>query len=193
MPHGGYRKLRSFQIARLAYDLTARFCALYIDKFSRTHDQMIQAARSGVQNIAEGSMAAGTSKKIEMKLTGIARASLEELRLDYEDFLRQRGMEIWDDTHPAIRELRRRKILSAQDIRRWISDIKSEEASLSNSFLAAQAAITLIAQACLLLERQLAAQAKQFETEGGFTERMHCRRTVGRFIKTPPVSGDCRA
>jgi len=82
--HGGYRKLKSFQVAQLIYDITVRFCDKYIDKHSRTHDQMVQAARSGVQNIAEGSMASATSKKMEMKLTGIAKASLEELRLDAE-------------------------------------------------------------------------------------------------------------
>lgn len=87
--HGGYRKLKSFQIAQLVYDVTVRFCDRYIDRRSRTRDQMVQAARSGVQNIAEGSQPAGTSKKTELKLTNVARASLEELRLDYEDFLRR--------------------------------------------------------------------------------------------------------
>lgn len=90
--HGGYRKLKSFQVAQLAYDVTVRFCDRYVEKRSRAHDQMVQAARSGVQNIAEGSQASGTSKKTELKLTNVARASLEELRLDYEDFLRQRGL-----------------------------------------------------------------------------------------------------
>lgn len=84
--HGGYRNLKTFQIAQLVYDVTVRFCDRFVDRRSRTHDQMVQAARSGVQNIAEGSMASGTSKKTELKLTGVARASLEELRLDYEDF-----------------------------------------------------------------------------------------------------------
>jgi len=90
--HGGYRKLKSFQVAQLVYDVTVRFCELYVDQFSRTRDQMVQAARSGVQNIAEGSQASATSRKTELKLTNVARASLEELRLDYEDFLRQRGL-----------------------------------------------------------------------------------------------------
>jgi len=81
-PHGGYRKLRSFQCAHLVYDATVLFCDRFVDKRSRTRDQMVQAARSGVQNIAEGSMASATSKKIELKLTGVARASLEELLLD---------------------------------------------------------------------------------------------------------------
>src|SRR6476619_3358917 len=94
--HGGYRKLKSFQVAQLVYDLTVRFCDRYISPRSRTDDQMVQAARSGVQNIAEGSQASGTSKKMELKLTNVARASLEELKLDYEDFLRQSGLPLWD-------------------------------------------------------------------------------------------------
>src|ERR1700722_16787844 len=96
LPHGGYRKLKSFKVAQLTYDVTVRFCERYVDKRSRTHDQMVQAARSGVQNIAKGSQASGTSKKTELKLTNVARASLEELRLDYEDFLRQRQLPFWD-------------------------------------------------------------------------------------------------
>ena len=96
--HGGYRKLKSFQVAELAYDVTVRFCNKYIDPKSRTHDQMVQAARSGVQNIAEGSQASGTSKKMELKLTNVARASLEELRLDYEDFLRHHRLMLWPGT-----------------------------------------------------------------------------------------------
>src|SRR5574337_43543 len=93
--HGGFRKLRSFQAAQLAYDGTVVFCDRFIDKRSRTHDQMVQAARSGVQNIAEGSLASATSKETELKLTNVARASLEELRLDYEDYLRQRDLPQW--------------------------------------------------------------------------------------------------
>ena len=91
--HGGYRNLKTFQLSQLLYDVTVRFCDRYIDKRSRTHDQMVQAARSGVQNIAEASQGSATSKKFELKLTDVARASLEELRLDYEDFLRQRELE----------------------------------------------------------------------------------------------------
>src|SRR5512136_2026212 len=103
LPHGGYRKLRSFVVSLAAYDGTVIFCSRFIDKRSRTNDQMVQAARSGVQNIAEGSLASGTSKKTELKLTNVARASLEELRLDYEDFLRQRGLRQWaPDSHEAM-------------------------------------------------------------------------------------------
>src|SRR5665213_629995 len=92
--HGSYRKLKTFQLARLIYDLTDRFCKKFVSKFSRTQDQMVQAARSGVQNIAEGSIASATSKKTEIKLTNVARASLEELLCDYEDFLRQNKLPI---------------------------------------------------------------------------------------------------
>jgi len=94
-------RLKSFQIARLVYDVTVRFCDRYVERSSRTHDQMVQAARSGVQNIAEGSQAAETSKKVELKLTNVARANLEELRLGYEDFLRQRGLEAWVPGDPG--------------------------------------------------------------------------------------------
>ena len=99
-PHGGYRNLKSYQTAELVYDATVVFCDRFIDKRSRTHDQMVQAARSGVQNIAEGSMASATSKKTELKLTGVARASLEELLLDFEAFLRQKGLRLWGKDSP---------------------------------------------------------------------------------------------
>ena len=114
-PHGGYRKLRSFQCAQLVYDATVTFCKRFVDKRSRTHDQMIQAARSSVQNIAEGSMASAISKKTELKLTGVARASLEELLLDYEDFLRQRGLRIWDKNSPQALAVRRKYQTNTSD------------------------------------------------------------------------------
>ena len=107
--HGGYRKLKGFQVAQLVYDVTVRFCDRYIDRRSRTHDQMVQAARSGVQNIAEGSQASATSKKMELKLTQVARASLEELKLDYEDFLRHRGLIMLESQHPALMRFKARK------------------------------------------------------------------------------------
>src|SRR5512138_2807427 len=114
--HGGYRKLKSFQVAQLAYDVTVRFCDRYVDRRSRTHDQMVQAARSGVQNIAEGSQASGTSKKMELKLTNVARASLEELKLDYEDFLRQRGLEMWPPNHPALMRFKAKRCASLEEV-----------------------------------------------------------------------------
>ena len=90
-PHGGFRNLKSYQMAEIVYDATVAFCDRWISRRSRTHDKMVQAARSGKQNIAEGRVASGMSRKIELKLVGIARASLEELLLDYQDFLRQRA------------------------------------------------------------------------------------------------------
>ena len=118
--HGGYRKLKSFQVAQLVYDVTVRFCDRYIDRRSRTHDQMVQAARSGVQNIAEGSQASATSKKTELKLTQVARASLEELKLDYEDFLRQRNAAQWQREHPLRQELIDRRCRTADEVAAWV-------------------------------------------------------------------------
>jgi len=120
--HGGYRKLKSFRIAQLIYDVTVRFCDRYIDKRSRTHDQMVQAARSGVQNIAEGSQVSGTSKKMEMKLTSVARASLEELKLDYEDFLRQRGLEMWAPEEPALMRFKAKRCSTLEEVRSWVQE-----------------------------------------------------------------------
>src|SRR5690348_12041908 len=120
--HGGYHKLKSFQVAQLVYDVTVRFCNRYIDKRSRTHDQMVQAARSGVQNIAEGSKASGTSKKTELKLTNVARASLEELRLDYEDFLRQRSLPLWNRKDPRRENLIARRCQTADCVAQWVKE-----------------------------------------------------------------------
>ena len=125
--HGGYRNLKSFQVAQLVYDLTVRFCELYINKRSRTHDQMVQAARSGVQNIAEGSQASGTSKKTELKLTNVARASLEELRLDYEDFLRQTGLPQFGPEHPALKRFKARRCKTLDDVRGWVEGEKNTD------------------------------------------------------------------
>jgi four helix bundle protein len=113
--HGGYRKLKSFQVAQLVYDVTVRFCDRYIEKRSRTHDQMVQAARSGVRNISEGSGAAATSRKSEMKLTNVARASLsDELLRDYESFLTQNGLRVWSkDSREAL--AMRRSLLGEVD------------------------------------------------------------------------------
>lgn len=120
--HGGYRKLKSFQVAQLVYDVTVRFCDRYIDRFSRTKDQMVQAARSGVQNIAEGSQASATSKKTELKLTQVARASLEELKLDYEDFLRQRGLPMLDPQDPILLRFKAKKPQNLDGFAEWVAD-----------------------------------------------------------------------
>lgn len=180
--HGGYRRLKSFQVAQLVYDVTVRFCDRYIDRRSRTHDQMVQAARSGVQNIAEGSQASGTSSRSELKLTNVARASLEELRLDYEDFLRQRGLPQWAVADPRRQALVARRPGTAEAVAAWVREqhdgpstsSTSSTSSIPSSYpeIAANAALVLIGVACALLDRQLAAQARRFETEGGFSERL---------------------
>jgi four helix bundle suffix protein len=123
--HGGYRHLKSFQIAQLAFDVTVRFCNRYINRRDRTHDQMVQAARSGVQNIGEGSMASGTSKKMELKLTNVARASLEELMLDYEDYLRQRGLPLWPEEDPRRRALVARRCRTAEEVAGWVAQTRN--------------------------------------------------------------------
>lgn len=203
-PHGGYRKLKSFQVAQLAYDVTVRFCDKYIEKRSRTHDQMVQAARSGVQNIAEGSQASGTSKKTELKLTNVARASLEELRLDYEDFLRQRGLALYPPDHPALMRFKKRRCATLEDVRAWVGEEHRRTRTATDGHgpgetgnsvpvrdrpcasvpepeeLAANAALSLLNLACHLLDRQLAAQAESFEKEGGFSERLMARRIEAR-------------
>ncbi len=120
--HGGYRGLKSFRVAQLVYDVTVLFCERFVDRRSRTHDQMVQAARSGVQNIAEGSQASGTSRKMELKLTNVARASLEELRLDYEDFLRQRGLPELEPGHPALVRFRERRYATLDAVRCWVKE-----------------------------------------------------------------------
>src|SRR5476651_2540683 len=157
--HGGYRKLKSFQVAQLCYDVTIRFCARYIDKRSRTNDQMVQAARSGVQNIAEGSQASGTSKKTELKLTNVARASLEELRLDYEDFLRQRGLPQWPRTDPRRARLIALRPATADDVADWARQIRHSTSSTLSikstsstcAEISANGALALIVVACSLL------------------------------------------
>lgn len=204
--HGGFRKLKSFQIAQLIYDVTVRFCDKYIDKSSRTHDQMVQAARSGVQNIAEGSVASGTSRKMELKLTNVARASLEELRLDYEDFLRQRGLARYGPDHPALQRFRAKRCKTLEDVRHWVKEeLEIARHRLTQTGtdagqphhsvgvrvsrctsvprpeeLVANAALSLLNLVCHLLDRQLAAQARAFEREGGFTERLYRHRQAAR-------------
>lgn len=168
-PHGGYRNLKSYQTAEIIYDATVIFCNRFIDKRSRTHDQMVQAARSGVQNIAEGSMASATSKKTELKLTGVARASLEELLLDYQAFLRQKGLRIWTKDSPEALAVRRKKVSDMSDL----SDMSDPE-------VAANTMICLINQASYLLGRQIKSLEEQFLKEGGFTERLYNTRQQAR-------------
>jgi four helix bundle suffix protein len=173
--HGGYRDLKSYQTAEIVYDATVVFCDRFIEKRSRTHDQMVQAARSGKQNIAEGSQASGTSKKTEIKLVGVARASLEELLLDYQDFLRQRGLALWDKDHPqaqSIRNLAWAEHRSYSTYKTYVEKGSPEEA--------ANTLICLIHQANYLLDQQLRQLERQFVEEGGFTERLYRVRSQHR-------------
>src|SRR3989442_14256351 len=122
-PHGGYRELKSFQMSELVYDATVKFCDRFIDRKSRTHDQMVQAARSGNKNISEGSQVSGTSKESELKLVNVARGSLEELLGDYQDYLRQRGHPRWDKNSKEalyVRKLGKKPDLSYEDFRTCI-------------------------------------------------------------------------
>jgi len=179
--HRGYRRLKSFQVARLIYDVTVLFCDRFIDKRSRTHDQMVQAARSGVQNIAEGSQASGTSKKTELKLTNVARASLEELRLDYEDFLRQRRLELYAPDNPVLMRFKTMRCATLEQFRNWVKDEHGlTQTNTDISELAANAALSLLNLCCYLLKQQITAQADAFERQGGFTERLYKFRRRAR-------------
>ena len=177
-PHGGYCSLKSYQTAEIVYDSTVVFCNRFIDKRSRTHDQMVQAARSGKQNIAEGSMASGTSKKTELKLIGVARASLEELLLDYQDFLRQKGLLLWEKDHEQAQKIR---ALAHEKNRSYGTYKTYIEASPPE--VAANTLICLIHQANYLLDQQLRQLEKQFLEEGGFTERLYQARSQARRTK----------
>lgn len=196
-PHGGYRKLKSFQVAQLAYDLTVLFAERYVPRNSRTRDQMVQAARSGVQNIAEGSQASATSKKTELKLTNVARASLEELKLDYEDFLRQHGLRLWGKDDPETLMLRSAKLENIAQLRRLAAVLvgrlsdksdqsdKADKADVSDreslkAEVTANCALVLIEQATYLLNRLIERLARDFVNEGGFTERLYRVRTEAR-------------
>jgi restriction system protein len=181
--HGGFRKLRSFQTAQHAYDGTVIFCDRFIDKRSRTHDQMVQAARSGVQNIAEGSLASATSKETEVKLTNVARASLGELLLDYEDFLRQRGLRQWDKDSPEAKALRS-LYLSDKSDRSDKSDL-SDKSDIyafrtASAEVVANTLLCLINQASSLLGRQIRQLEQDFLAQGGLRERMTRARLESR-------------
>lgn len=184
---GGYRKLKSFQLAQLCFDITVRFVELYIPQNSRTRDQMVQAARSGVQNIAEGSIASATSKRTELKLTNVARASLEELHLDFEDFLRQHSCPQWSKEDPLAQEFIKLRIASMHNFRafvQWAAAQNVVSVQVRNcplqSVIAANGVLLLLDTACFLLDRQIARLAADFENEGGFSERMLRKRLENR-------------
>ena len=181
-PHGGYENLFSYRKAEIVYDATVKFCDRFIDKKSRTHDQMVQAARSGNKNIAEGSQASGTSKETEIKLVNVARASLEELLGDYRDFLRQRGLRLWEkDSKEAlfVRKLGAKKDASYDSFSIYIESRPPE--------VVANILICLIHQTNYLLDQQLRQLEKAFLQEGGLRERMTRARLAERARQNQPV------
>lgn len=174
-PHGGYENLLSFQKARIIYDATVWFCGRYLKRGDRTNDQMIQAARSGKQNILEGSQASATSKKTELRLTNVARASLEELLEDYRDFLRVRASRPWDKNSREamfVRKLGRQPDVTYETYRTYIETRPPE--------VAANIIICLIHQTNYLLDQQIRQLEKAFLWEGGLSERMTRARLANR-------------
>lgn len=174
-PHGGYEELLSFQKARIVYDATVCFCRRFLQKRDRTVDQMVQAARSGKQNILEGSKISGTSKEAEIKLMNVARASLEELLEDYQDFLRTRKLKQWNKNSREasfVRRLGKKENKSYESYRTYIETRPAH--------IVANILICLIHQTNYLLDQQLRQLEKAFLEEGGLRERMTRARLAAR-------------
>jgi four helix bundle suffix protein len=173
--HGGYRNLITYQKAEIIYDGTVYFTGRFFKKYDRTIDQMVQAARSGKQNIAEGSVASATSKETELKLTNVARASLEELLLDYEDFLRTNKLKLWEKNHRFVirfRELNKTPNATYETYRKAIEHNDPE--------ICANAIICLIKIVTWLLSKQIESLEKAFLKDGGLRERMTKARIESR-------------
>ena len=164
--HGHYRHLRVYQVTEIIYDITFYFTQQYLGKGDRTIDQMVQAARSGKQNIAEGNQAAATSSETEIKLTNVAKASLEELLDDYEDYLRVRNLPQWGNLHPRYEKMRQyaRSEQIKKDYAEKVKQMNDEEI--------ANLCITLIHQATYMLHKLLVTMQDRFVKEGGIKERM---------------------
>jgi restriction system protein len=195
LPHGGYEHLRSYKVAEAVYDATVVFCNRFIDKRSRTHDQMVQAARSGVRNISEGSGAAATSRETEMKLTNVARASLsDELAKDYKSFLVQGGLRVWHKDSPEAQVMRERlkhdvapnlppapagtvRLIGLAGLSQFVAKAEPE--------LAANAMLCAVNQAAYLLRRQIESQCRDFLAHGGFSERLYAARVQARDAGKP--------
>jgi len=174
-PHGGYQKLLSYNKSLVVYDATVYFCNRFIDKKSRTHDQMVQAARSGKQNILEGSQAGGTSKETEIKLTNVARASQEELLEDYRDFMRAHRIEEWSPDHRYARRLRQLNRTIGSNYETFRKGIEHSDPEICTSVI-----VGLIKVTCYLLDQQLRRLEKDFLKEGGLRERMTRARLAAR-------------
>lgn len=187
-PSGGYRNLRSFQTTTIIYDATVLFCDRFMDKRSRTVDQMVQAARSGRQNIAEGSRANAISSQTELRLINVARSSLDELLLDYEDFLRQRGLMQWNKDDAQAKEVRavgrRREQVDRTDgtdrSKRSDGEAYSRWLNSKDPAIAANAVICLIHQANYLLDLQITELERQFVEGGGYSEQLAAARIEKR-------------
>jgi four helix bundle suffix protein len=188
LPHGGYRKLRSYKVAAAVYDATVVFCRRFYAHDRRMSDQMVQAARSGVRNISEGSGAAATSRKSEMLLTNVARASLsDELLGDYESFLTQNGLRVWPkDSRDALAMRARLAQDQAPDLPpapaggvrlRGLAGL-SEFVEQAVPELAANAMLCAVNQAAYLLKRQLESQGQTFVESGGSGEKVRQVRRV---------------
>lgn len=173
--NGGYEKLFSYQKATIIYDATVYFTKRFFSPKDRTIDQMIQAARSGKQNIAEASVAAATSKETEIKLTNVARASQVELLIDYQDFLRSRGLIEWPASHPYTKRL---KILHRMPDPTYETYRKGIEHAAPD--ICANVMIGLIRVTCYLLSRQIQYLEKDFLENGGIRERMTRARLSAR-------------
>lgn len=195
-PSGGYRSTASFQTATLIYDATYWFCEKFLDPHSRLTDQMVQAARSGRQNIAEGSRASATSSQTELRLLNVARASLEELLLDFEDYLRHRHLPQWAPDSPEAQAVRGvpRKFKKDRTDRSDPTDLKDLTDQQRWALYApwiehpdpavrANAIICLINQANFLLDQQIAALEKSFVEEGGYSEQLAAARLAFRTKK----------
>ena len=180
--HGHYRHLRVYKVAEIIYDITYYFTHQYLQRGDRTIDQMVQAARSGKQNIAEGNQAAATSSKTEIKLTNVAKASMEELLDDYEDYLRVRNLQQWGSLHPRYDKMRRyaRSKQIRENYAQVIKKMNDEEI--------ANLCITLIHQATYMLHKLLITMQNRFVTEGGITERMYQARVDYRNNQNNPNS-----
>ena len=172
--HGHYRHLRVYQVTEMIYDITYYFTQHYLQRGDRTVDQMIQAARSGKQNIAEGNQAAATSSETEIKLTNVAKASLEELLDDYEDYLRVRDLQQWGNLHPRYEKMR--QYARSEDIKK---DYAAKIQSMNDEEIA-NLCITLIHQAMYMLHKLLVTMQNRFVTEGGIKERMYQSRVKYR-------------
>lgn len=174
-PHGGYHDLLSYQKSAIVYDATVYFCDRFFDRHDRTRDQMIQAARSGKQNIIEGSLASGTSTETEIKLTNVARASLEELLADYRDFLRTRKLEEWTRNHPLTARLRALNRTPGANYETFRKGIENPDPAICANVI-----IGLIKVTTYLLDRQLRRLEQDFLKKGGLREAMTRARLAER-------------